>query len=116
MEDLVIITEYIHLDQALKLAGLAASGGEAKEVVRRGAVSVNGIAETRRGRKLRPGDVVGFGGIFMRIVWKNAGLSGADAAGDEDADGVSNADSAEAGMAKRERTGGRCVGKADRAD
>ncbi len=105
MKDLVIRTDYIHLDQALKLAGLAASGGEAKAFVKGGSVSVNGAVETRRGRKLRPGDVVEFDGIVMRIAWKTGGCSETD-----------DACGAESGAADLERTGGGRVGKPDRAD
>ncbi|MEQ9411919.1 MAG: RNA-binding S4 domain-containing protein [Fuerstiella sp.] len=50
--------ETINLDQFLKLADLVGSGGEAKHLIRSGAVSVNGQEETRRGRKLKQGDVV----------------------------------------------------------
>ena len=48
----------IKLDQFLKLADLVQSGGEAKHLIQSGAVRVNGKVETRRGRKLRAGDVV----------------------------------------------------------
>lgn len=54
--------ETIQLDQFLKLADLVASGGEAKHVIRSGVVLVNGDPETRRGRKLKNGDVVTFSG------------------------------------------------------
>jgi ribosome-associated protein len=50
--------EYIKLDQFLKLAQVVQSGGEAKMLIQAGQVMVNGQVETRRGRKLRPGDVV----------------------------------------------------------
>lgn len=50
--------ETIKLDQFLKLAEIVGSGGEAKHLIRSGAIQVNGEAETRRGRKLRNGDVV----------------------------------------------------------
>ena len=50
--------ETIKLDQFLKLADIVQSGGEAKHLIRSGAVSVNDKQETRRGRKLRAGDVV----------------------------------------------------------
>ncbi len=56
----------IDLDQALKLAGLAESGGAAKHLVQGGAVRVNDALETRRRRTCRPGDVVECGG--ERIV------------------------------------------------
>ena len=54
--------ETIKLDQFLKLADVVGSGGEAKHVIRSGAVMVNGEVETRRGRKLRSGDVVSVNG------------------------------------------------------
>ena len=50
--------ETIELDRFLKLAQSAQSGGEAKVIIKSGAILVNGIVETRRGRKLRPGDRV----------------------------------------------------------
>ncbi len=50
--------EDIRLDQFLKWVGAAASGGQAKALIQRGSVAVNGERETRRGRKLHPGDVV----------------------------------------------------------
>jgi len=50
--------EFIKLDQFLKLADIVGSGGEAKHLIRSGAVKVNGEVETRRGRKLRNGDTV----------------------------------------------------------
>ncbi len=59
--------EYIKLGQALKAAGLAGSGAEAKEVISEGAVRVNGETETRRGRKLYAGDVITFNGEEVKI-------------------------------------------------
>jgi ribosome-associated protein len=50
--------EYIKLDQFLKLAGVAETGGEAKHLIQSGQVIVNRVIETRRGRKLYHGDVV----------------------------------------------------------
>ncbi len=50
--------ETIELDRFLKLAQIAQSGGEAKMIIKSGVVEVNGVLETRRGRKLRPGDRV----------------------------------------------------------
>lgn len=48
----------IALDMFLKLATVVPSGGAAKHLIQSGAVQVNGTVETRRGRKLRPGDLV----------------------------------------------------------
>ncbi|MDR0943827.1 MAG: RNA-binding S4 domain-containing protein [Ruminococcus sp.] len=55
-----ITTEYIKLQQALKFAGLAESGSEAKDFILDGLVTVNGEVEIRRGKKLRPGDFFEF--------------------------------------------------------
>ncbi|MDD5939259.1 MAG: RNA-binding S4 domain-containing protein [Lachnospiraceae bacterium] len=60
--DIQIHDEYIRLGQAMKLAGLVQSGVEAKIVIQNGEVKVNGEVETRRGRKLRPGDTASFDG------------------------------------------------------
>lgn len=57
-----IRTETIALGQFLKFAGIVDEGGEAKRLIQAGEVQVNGETEIRRGRKLRPGDVVSFQG------------------------------------------------------
>ena len=54
--EITITTEYIKLDSALKLAGLAMTGGEAKTAVQEGQVKVNGEVCRMRGKKLRDGD------------------------------------------------------------
>jgi ribosome-associated protein len=51
--------EHITLAQAVKVSGLADTGGQAKYLVRLGGVTVNGAAETQPGRKLRAGDRFG---------------------------------------------------------
>ena len=56
MPDLVLRGEHITLAQAVKAAGLADTGGQAKHLVRAGGVTVNGAVETQPGRKLFPGD------------------------------------------------------------
>ena len=53
---ITIRDEFIKLGQAMKLAGLVESGAEAKDVIVDGLVTVNGEVDTRRGRKLYPGD------------------------------------------------------------
>ena len=52
----------ITLDQFLKQVGIVGSGGEAKILIQGGEVMLNGVVETRRGKKLVAGDVVEFGG------------------------------------------------------
>jgi len=49
------------------VAGAASTGGHAKLLVQEGQVTVNGEIETRRGRSLRPGDIVGVGGEEYRV-------------------------------------------------
>jgi ribosome-associated protein len=50
--------DMIRLGQFLKLAGLAGTGNEARDLIAEGEVTVNGEVETRRGRQLGRGDVV----------------------------------------------------------
>ena len=57
-----IHTEYIKLQDLLKLAGLVETGGEAKERIQAGEARVNGETCVQRGKKIRPGDVVEFAG------------------------------------------------------
>lgn len=67
MEIIHLKDEFIKLGQALKLAGLVESGLDAKIVVQDGLVKVNGSVETRRGRKLYPGDTVSYDGKIFQI-------------------------------------------------
>jgi ribosome-associated protein len=53
-----ISNEPIRLGQFLKLANLAQDGFEARVHIQNGAVWVNGVVETRRGRKLSHGDQI----------------------------------------------------------
>ena len=68
MRDVTLRGPDIRLGQLLKFAGLADSGGEAKELLLEGLVRVNDEPETRRGRTLRDGDVVVVGEERVRIV------------------------------------------------
>jgi ribosome-associated protein len=51
-----IKTDYIKLDQLLKHAAVASTGGEAKALIKEGMVSLNGETATQRGKKIYPGD------------------------------------------------------------
>ncbi|MCM3128687.1 S4 domain-containing protein YaaA [Paenibacillus provencensis] len=62
MKKIVIHSEYIKLDQFLKLADCVPTGGMAKALLQEQAVKVNGEIEERRGRKLYPGDLVAVDG------------------------------------------------------
>ncbi len=68
MQPVPITGDTIRLGQALKLAGAASGGAEAKALIATGEVTVNGEPEFRRGRQLHPGDVVRVGGEDLRIV------------------------------------------------
>ncbi len=71
MEEIAIHTETIQLDQFLKWAGAAESGGQVKEMVSAGMVEINGVTVSERRKKLQPGDVVAVKGYGS---WKVAGL------------------------------------------
>ncbi len=63
-----IHTEFIKLEALLKFEGLTGTGGEAKERIQAGQVTVNGEVCTQRGRKLRPGDTAALDGVELRVV------------------------------------------------
>ena len=54
----------------MKLAGLVDSGVEAKEIIQNGEVSVNGEVDTRRGKKLYPGDIFSYNGEDVAVQEK----------------------------------------------
>ncbi len=64
---LTITTEYIKLQDLLKLAAVTATGGEAKLLIQEGQVLVNGEVCTQRGKKLRPGDDVEAEGLHYGV-------------------------------------------------
>ena len=68
MDKIEIHSEFIKLDAFLKLSGLAETGGEAKLMVADDEVLVNGEVCTQRGKKLRPGDTVSFGGETLEVA------------------------------------------------
>lgn len=63
MKIISISSEYIKLDQFLKLADCVPTGGMAKAIIQDGAVKVNREPEERRGRKLYPGDIIEVDGV-----------------------------------------------------
>ena len=67
-QPLAIHTEFIKLQDALKYANLVYSGGEAKQLILDGEVSVNGEVCTMRGKKLRNGDKFSFMGNTIVIT------------------------------------------------
>ena len=70
MEQVLINTEYIKLDQFLKWAGACDNGAMAKGFIIDGFVTVNGNVEIQRGKKLRNGDIVEFENKKYEVVQK----------------------------------------------
>ena len=68
MIEINIDSEHIKLDQALKLADVASTGGHAKFLILEGLVKVNGEVETRRGRKLKTQDIIEVEGNTIKVV------------------------------------------------
>ena len=67
-KNIQITTEFIKLDSLLKLSGLCQTGGEAKNAIQAGKVTVNGMICTQRGKKIRTGDRVTVDGQTALIV------------------------------------------------
>ncbi len=68
MRDVEIESEFVTLAQLLKLANLVDSGGGARHFLAETPVRVNGELDDRRGRKVRPGDVVAVRDDELRVV------------------------------------------------
>lgn len=67
IEDVPIGGDGIRLGQFLKFAGLLDSGGNVKEAIIDGYVTVNGEVDRRRGRQLQVGDIVAFEDRTVRV-------------------------------------------------
>ena len=70
VEEVKIRDEFIKLDSLLKFAGVAETGGIAKEIVTTGKVKVNGEVCLMRGKKIRPGDRVTVEEIDLELLIK----------------------------------------------
>lgn len=64
----MIGTEFIKLESALKLANAVPTGGQAKMLIQEGEAKVNGSVCTMRGKKLYPGDRFEFMGQTYLIT------------------------------------------------
>ena len=71
MTDITITTEFIKLQDLLKLANAVGTGGEAKIVIQNGDVLVNGEVCTMRGKKIRPDDTVAYDGEELTVSYAN---------------------------------------------
>ena len=57
----------VELYKILKFENIASSGGEAKFMILDGFVQVNGSIETRKRKKITPGDIIQTGGLVLEI-------------------------------------------------
>ena len=64
-------SEFVELYKILKFEGLAESGGDAKQAIADGLVSVNGEVERQKGKKIRPGDQIDFIDHHIEVVSKD---------------------------------------------
>ncbi len=71
METITITTQFIKLQDLLKFANLVSTGGEAKQLILDGQVTVDGEVCLMRGKKIRPGHVVGFGGCDYTVAYED---------------------------------------------
>ena len=69
MKVIHIETEYIKLQDLLKIAAAVSTGGEAKILIQEGDVTVNGEVCTMRGKKIRPGDDVALRGEHYTVTY-----------------------------------------------
>lgn len=67
IDDVPVGSDMIRLGPFMKFAGLLDTGGNVKEAIIDGYVTVNGEIERRRGRQLQHGDVVSFAGRAARV-------------------------------------------------
>ena len=67
MREVEVTKEPVELYKILKFEGMVSSGGEAKSVIEKGLVLVNGEVETRKRKKIVSGDIIEFGKEKIRI-------------------------------------------------
>ncbi|MFT5395282.1 MAG: ribosome-associated protein [Gammaproteobacteria bacterium] len=67
MKDVELTKEPVELYKILKFEGMVTSGGEAKNVIADGLVTVNGVVETQKRKKIVSGDIVEFGEEKIRL-------------------------------------------------
>ncbi len=74
-ETIKIDSEFIKLQDLLKLGGAVDTGGMAKNVIQGGEVKVNGEICTMRGKKMRDGDVAEFNGVVLIVSFESGSFS-----------------------------------------
>lgn len=68
MKQIKIDSEFIKLDQLMKLADMVGSGGHAKSMIIDGQVKVNGKVEYQRGKKIRSNDIIEVEGMKIQVL------------------------------------------------
>ena len=66
-EIIEINEEFIRLDNLIKFAGIAHTGGQAKFMIQNGEIKVNGEVCTMRGKKMRHGDIAEYNGKLVEV-------------------------------------------------
>lgn len=69
MEELKIVTPFIKLDQLVKLAGFSETGAKAKILIDLGEFNVNGELCIKRGKKIKPGDIIEYKNKKYKVVY-----------------------------------------------
>ncbi len=62
-----LTSEFVEVNQLLKLVGLVDSGGAGKNMVASGVVSVDGKQELRKTAKIRTGQIVSVGDVRITV-------------------------------------------------
>ncbi|MDE7229381.1 MAG: RNA-binding S4 domain-containing protein [Oscillospiraceae bacterium] len=79
MEEIKILTPSIKLDQLVKFAGLSETGAKAKILIDLGEFNVNGECCIKRGKKIKPGDVIEFKNKKYKVVYDEEAAAAAEA-------------------------------------
>ena len=79
MEEIKIITPSIKLDQLVKFAGLSETGAKAKILIDLGEFNVNGECCIKRGKKIKPGDIIEFKNKKYKVVFDEEAAAAAAA-------------------------------------
>lgn len=84
MEEIKIITPAIKLNQLVKFAGFTKSGADANVKIDLGEVYLNGEYCTKRGKKVKPGDIIEFENKKYKVVFDEEGAAAAAAENGEE--------------------------------
>ena len=80
MEELKIITPAIKLNQLVKYVGFTETGARANILIDLGEFNVNGECCTKRGKKIKPGDIIEYKNKKYKVVFDEEAAAAAEAA------------------------------------